>query len=156
MPRSVAHFVNAMLLVLLVASGISLASRSILFGGLAVTALMYGAAWLVRWLADRYPKYVNAPNQARYDVLPRPDKQRVMAVVQRWIYWETAGLLTVLLALQWIDGYLALSGSERETYVLVGVLGFALLSTGAGPFLIWRVSATIDELHDQEDAQPAD
>jgi hypothetical protein len=29
------------------------------------------------------------------------------------------------------------------------VLGFTLLSTAAVPFLIWRVSAMVDTLHDQ-------
>jgi hypothetical protein len=71
-----------------------------------------------------------------------------MGVMQRWVCWETAGILAVIAGVQMLSSASALS-STQETLILVGVLGFTVLSTGAVPFLIWRVQATVDALHDR-------
>lgn len=148
MPRSWSHLINAALLILIATSGVVYERWALAAGGWGVAALMYATAWVV----GRYPDRASAPNQAKYDALPTAAKQRVMAAVQRWLGWETAGLLTVVGALQWLPYTVASSFSEP--LVLIGVIGFTLLSTATAPFLIWRVEQLVDALHDQ--MPPAD
>lgn len=149
MPRSGSHIVNGALLAAIVTVGVLHGRWGLTAGALAVTAFLYATAWLV----GRYPNASNAPNQAKYDALPPADKRRVMAAVQRWLSWETAGILTVLLGLQLL-GTAVPAGSAWQNLVLVGVLGFAVLSTAAAPFLIWRVQRLIDALHAEQAETP--
>jgi len=144
MLRSWSHLVNLALVIGLVVSAVRNGGWAFAAGGVAAAALLYATVWLI----GRYPEYSNAPNQDKYDALPRAAKQRVLAVMQRWVCWETAGILTVIAGVQQLSqGEPA--GSASETTVLLVVLGFTLLSTGAVPFLIWRVNALVETLHDQ-------
>lgn len=144
MPRSWSHLVNLALVAWIVVNGVLNSQWTFALGGVATAALLYATIWLI----GQYPEHANAPHQEKYDALPRTDKQRVMGVMQRWVCWETAGILAVIAGVQMLSSASALS-STQETLILVGVLGFTVLSTGAVPFLIWRVQATVDALHDR-------
>lgn len=146
MPRSWSHVINLALLVGLAANGIRGGLWTFVAGGMATAALLYATIWLI----GRYPEHANAPNQEKYDALPRAAKQHVMALMQRWVCWETAGILALIAGIHWLSSSPA--GSPRETLVLVAVLIFTVVSTGAVPFLIWRVQAAVDVLYEQ--AQP--
>jgi hypothetical protein len=144
MLRSWSHLVNLALLIWLIVSGVQHGGWMFAAGGVAAAALLYATVWLI----GQYPEYSNAPNQDKYDALPRVAKQRVLAVMQRWVCWETAGILTVIAGVQQLSQGGPANGANETTILLV-VLGFTLLSTVAVPFLIWRVSAMVDTLHDQ-------
>ncbi|NBB72119.1 MAG: hypothetical protein GVY35_00400 [Bacteroidetes bacterium] len=144
MPRSWSHVVNLALLIGLIAYGLPGGGWMVAAGGMAATALLYATIWLI----GRYPEHANAPNQEKYDALPRAAKQRVMAVMQRWVGWETAGILAVIASVQQLSRA-GPSGGASETTILLVVFGFTVLSTAAVPFLIWRVQATVNTLYEQ-------
>ena len=143
MPRSWSHLVNLALLIGLLAYGLPGSGWTFAAGGVAAAALLYATVWLI----GQYPEHANAPNQDKYDALPRAAKQRAVAVIQRWVCWETAGILAVVASVQ----QLSRTGpaGANETPILLVVLTFTLLSTAAVPFLIWRVHNMVDALHDQ-------
>lgn len=144
MLRSWSHLVNLALLIWLLVNGVPRGGWTFAAGGVAAAALLYATVWLI----GQYPESANAPNQDKYDALPRAAKQRVLAVMQRWVCWETAGILTVVAGVQQLSQSGPAGGANEATILLV-VLGFTLLSTAAVPFLIWRVSAMVEALHDQ-------
>ncbi len=144
MLRSWSHLVNLALVIGLVVSDVQSGGWTFAAGGVAAAALLYATVWLI----GQYPDHANAPNQDKYDALPRAAKQRVLAVMQRWVCWETAGILTVIAGVQQLSQGGPVGGASETTILLV-VLGFTLLSTAAVPFLIWRVNAMVETLHDQ-------
>lgn len=150
MPRSWSHLVNLALLIGLIAYGLPGGGWTFTAGGIAAAALLYATIWLI----GRYPEHANAPHQEKYDALPRAAKQRVMAVMQRWVCWETAGILTVIAGVQQLSQSGPPGGASEMTILLV-VFGFMVLSTAAVPFLIWRVQAVVDALYEQTQSSGA-
>ena len=144
MLRSWSHLVNLALIIWLIYNSLHTGGWTYAAGGLAAVALLYATVWLI----GQYPEYANAPNQDKYDALPRAAKQRVLAVMQRWVCWETGGILTVIAGVQQLNQPGPAGGASEATILLL-VLGFTLLSTAAVPFLIWRVNAIVEALYDQ-------
>lgn len=139
MPSTYAHLVNVILVIGLVALAPSLASAT-LHAGLALAAVLYATAWMIRMLPRRW---INMPDQAAYDALSKADQQRVLGVVQRALCWETAGFLAVLNGVQ---GALPYAAMPESRLLVIGFGCFAGLSAVTMPLLFVRVQAKIDEL----------
>ncbi len=141
MPFTVAHLLNLGLMGVLLATA-PLASLAVRVAG-AMALVLYGTAWSLQFVP---PRWMNTPDPDAFRALNADAQRRVVQVVQRWICWETAGLLAVLC------GAYALANHDVRPdvpWTVVGLAGFSLLSSATLPVLFWRVQRTIDALCEQ-------
>lgn len=60
-------------------------------------AMMYGFSWLI----GKSLSGINTPNQDVYDSLPVEDKRRVVAIMQRFLYWTAAATGLLISSIHW-------------------------------------------------------
>lgn len=119
----------------------------IVFIGIGLVLLLYGAAW---WMTQRKGR-VNMVNQAKYDALSPAGKAEIMGVMQQVMYLLCSFMLLLFSALQWGTYQVAMGYAARlpggVTVVLWSTVGVSFL---LAPLLIWRLHMKIDAVHQAE------
>ena len=109
-----------------------------------VALALYGSAWMI----GRRPSSLNVLSRAKYDVLTRPDKEQVVAVVQRRLYWLAVGVIVMFVVLQFGTYRVAHGVADDLPFwpaPLVIVLALLAMS-------LWETEHRINKLYDQNRA----